>query len=213
MISLDNECHMATYSGQKLDLLAPDAAHIHIDDIVHGLAYQSCFNGQTRCFYSLAQHSLLVAGLVPQPQRLAALLHDAVAAYCGDITQTLRLLMPDFSLIEKQLKGAIRERFAFSDPDDPVIQRAHLVALATEYRDVCPSGIEPCGLRGRSAPIPRRIEFMSPDEAKHQFKAMYAELVGKAPAGQPLHAVCRISQPMPSLVIKRHDRKFGIYPA
>ena len=59
--SLRNERCIQTYSGRQLNLLAPDPTQIEIADIAHGLAYQCCFNGQARYFYSIAQHSLLVA--------------------------------------------------------------------------------------------------------------------------------------------------------
>ena len=198
MISLDSalrdECYVSTYSGRHLDLLTPDPSQIDIEDIVHGLAYQPCFNGQSNCFYSLAQHSLLVAGLVPLQQRLAALLHDAVAAYFGDMVRSMRQLMPEFSAIETRIMGAISERFAVSGFDAPAIKRAHLVAQATEQRDVRPHSAEPDVAQGWSVPIPRRLELMSPEEAKDQFMALFTELTGKAAPWKSLPTGCRGSE-------------------
>ena len=133
--SLRNERCILTYSGRQLNLLAPDPTQIEIADIAHGLAYQCCFNGQARYFYSIAQHSMLVAQQVAPQHRLAALLHDAAAAYLGAMPQILRQLMLEFQFIEKKFMAAIGEKFGISDFDLPAIQRAHLGALETERRD------------------------------------------------------------------------------
>ncbi|HLO62231.1 MAG TPA: hypothetical protein VK165_04620 [Azonexus sp.] len=166
---------MSTCSGKHFCLQAPEAAQIDIKDIAHGLAYQGCYNGQTSHFYSLAQHSLLVASLVPPQHRLAALLHDAAAAYFGSMVWPLRQLLPDFPALEKKIMAAVGEKFGVTDFHASAIRRAHLIILATEQRDVYP-GTGVSILAGASAPIPRRIDFMSPEEAKYQFLERFFEL-------------------------------------
>jgi hypothetical protein len=183
------ECCIPTFSGRSLDLLAPAATQIDIEDIAHGLAYQSCFNGQTSHFYSLAQHSLLVASLVPLPQRLGALLHDAAAAYLGGIAPAMRSLIPGWAAIEGKVSTVISEQFGLSAGPAPAIKRAQQIAMATEQRDVCPALRLIRGEGGRVAPLPRRIEFMTPAEARYQFKALFAELSGKLAGWSSLHAV------------------------
>ena len=183
------ECHIPTSSGRHVDLLAPTAAQIEIADIARGLAYQACYNGQTSHFYSLAQRALLVASLVPLPQRLAALLHDAPSAYFGDITPALRQLLPEVDAIEKKLMAAISERFSLSRTDAAPIKRARLIALATEQRDIKPACLGKGSLPGQLAPVPRRIEFMPPEEACYQFTELFSELVSKGATNKALHAV------------------------
>ena len=90
---------ISTRSGRRLYLQNPNAGQIHIDDIAHGLAHQCRFNGQTNKFYSVAQHSVMVASILPPELRLAGLLHDAAEAYLGDSVQPLKELLPDFALI------------------------------------------------------------------------------------------------------------------
>ena len=68
-----------TQSGQQFDLLRPTAAMIKPVDIAHALSRLCRFNGHTRAHYSVAQHSLIVASLVPAEQQLAALLHAPAA--------------------------------------------------------------------------------------------------------------------------------------
>lgn len=178
--SLRNERCVLTHSGRQLHLLAPDPAQIEIADIAHGLAYQCCFNGQARHFYSIAQHSMLVAQQVAPQHRLAALLHDAAAAYLGAMPQTLRQLMLEFQFIEKKFMAAIGEKFGISSFAVPAIQRAHMVAFATERRDLLRPAGEPVTHAAEPAPIPRRIEALPPDEVKFRFAELLGELAQKA---------------------------------
>src|SRR5574343_449470 len=73
--------YISTFKGNRFWPQEPRIDVIDIEDIAHGLAYQCRFNGQTRAFYSVAQHSLMVMALVPPAERFAALLHDAAEAY------------------------------------------------------------------------------------------------------------------------------------
>lgn len=178
--SLRNERYLSTYTGKHLHLLAPDASQIDIQDIAHGLAHQCCFNGQTHHFYSVAQHSLMVANLVPPQHRLAAMLHDAVAAYFGGMSKAMQQLLPDFTLIEKKIMAAISEKFNISGFEAHAIKRAHHVAQATELRDLQPVSSEHVQASVYSVPIPRRIEPLLPEEAKRQFLALFASLDTKS---------------------------------
>ncbi len=189
--SHQDRSYLSTCSGKRFCLQAPDAAQIDIKDIAHGLAYQCCYNGQTSHFYSLAQHSLLVASLVPAQHRLAALLHDAAAAYFGGMAWSLRQLLPDYSALEKRILAAVGEKFSVTDFNASAIRRAHLIILTTEQRDVYPgTGSTPL-LTGSSAPIPRRIDFMSPEEAKYQFLERFFELTRKPAAKKHASASTR----------------------
>lgn len=176
---LDERC-LVTYSGKQLCLLAPDPTQIEPADIAHGLAYQCCFNGQTRYFYSIAQHSMLVAQLVAPQYRLAALLHDGAAAYLGELPLSLRQLVLEFQFVEKRLMAALGARFAIADFAAPAIRRAHQVALATEQRDLLAHTGGAFAGAEHSAPVPRRIEALPPEEAKYQFTELLAELLHKA---------------------------------
>ena len=108
-------------SGRRLDILAPSPLDIEIEDIAHGLARVSRWNGQTtgRYGYSVAQHSVLVERLfsrnspaMPQKWRLACLLHDAAEYVIGDmITPFKAALGTDYKKIEKRLEEAVHIRF------------------------------------------------------------------------------------------------------
>lgn len=79
-----------TYTGKKMFPLAPKREDICIEDIAHALSMKCRFNGHCNLFYSIAQHSLIVASLVKPELRLAALLHDAAEAYLPDFCRPIK---------------------------------------------------------------------------------------------------------------------------
>ncbi len=96
-----------TYTGQQFSYESPTADMIRIEDIGHALSMICRFGGQAREFYSVAQHSLLVAELAPQEFAFDALLHDASEAYCGDMVRPLKNLLPGYREIEEKIHRAI----------------------------------------------------------------------------------------------------------
>lgn len=70
-----------TYTGRQFWPLDPRAEDIDIRDVAHHLSLICRFNGAGRAFYSLAQHSCLVADTLDAPLKLWGLLHDAAEAY------------------------------------------------------------------------------------------------------------------------------------
>ena len=125
-----------THSGKHLDLLEPDADMIDPRDISHALAHLCRFNGHTREFYSLAQHSCIVAELVPEEHKLAALLHDAPEAYPGDMTRPLKQWISAYEHFEDCIWWRVCDRFDIAPVLPACIHKADLVALATERRDL-----------------------------------------------------------------------------
>lgn len=128
-----------TSTGKRFDLFEPDADMIDPRDISHSLAHLCRFNGHTREFYSVAQHSCIVAELVPEEHKLAALLHDATEAYLGDVTKPLKQWMPDYRGFERVIWQRVCERFDLTLDLPTCVHQADLVALATERRDLMPT--------------------------------------------------------------------------
>lgn len=170
--------YVSTFSGNRFYPLRPHIDQVAIEDIAHGLAYQCRFNGQTKTFYSIAQHSLIVASLVPPPLRLAALLHDAAEAYLGDMVKPLKVLLPEFAALEDKVTAIIAATYGIDFSDYAPIKRADLVALATEKRDLMPHSTERWAYLDGIAPLPGIIVAMDPGEAKQCFLQRYHELKG-----------------------------------
>lgn len=187
----DTPCHLQLIDGSTFDLLAPAKEDICPNIIGRVLARTPRFGGHTRKdlpVYSVAQHSLHVARLVPRHLTLIALLHDAHEAYSGfgDIQTPAYGVHPILKAVIKQhtarIDKVIAEAFSF-DPTlfhDPAVKHADNVAFATERRDllenngagvVIPEGVE------LPEPDAKRIEVMSEVEARNAFAAKIVELI------------------------------------
>jgi len=121
-------------SGRVFDYAQPHPDMLDIEDIAWGLARTGRYAGQLRddIFYSVAQHSCLVADNLPPELRLQGLLHDASEAYTGDMPGPLKMLCPDFKRVEKRIELAIALKFGLPQPLDPAVKHADLRALHTE---------------------------------------------------------------------------------
>ncbi len=160
---------IATSIGQEFDLAEPNPKIIHIDDIAQGLSNICRYAGQCNKFYSVAQHSVIVARNVPKELRLPALLHDAAEAYIGDITAPLKRMLGNvWHEIEWSIDVAIAEAFDFSPElfDAPEIELADKRAMMAEVRDLFnhKPNIPPY-----AEPLEERISPMIPFDARHLF--------------------------------------------
>lgn len=161
-----------TRSGRYFDFIDPQPDQIDIEDIAWGLAMTSRFGGQVKpgvAFYSVAQHSVLVASVVPQEHRFAALMHDAAEAYTGDMVGPLKQLCPDFKAVEKRVEAAIFAKFGIATPLDPCVKHADLRLLRTEQRDLTAGHADSWNGLDSWAPLPRQIDGWLPEYAAAHF--------------------------------------------
>lgn len=99
-------------SGRFLDLADPRPEDITLDDVAHGLSQTCRFAGQTRRFYSVAQHAVLVSRRLDAtgcslPIQLGGLHHDDAEAFIGDCTRPLKMLLPGWRRVEQTVLAAI----------------------------------------------------------------------------------------------------------
>lgn len=105
-----------TYSGEFLHFDNPNPDAIDILDIAHALSNVCRYAGHTSMFYSVAEHSCIVADLLYQDHgnkelALMGLLHDAAEAYLGDVTRPLKLLLPNYPPLEKKIMDVVLKKF------------------------------------------------------------------------------------------------------
>ncbi|MEK2690823.1 HD family phosphohydrolase [Bdellovibrio sp. GT3] len=126
-----------TLSGNRFNILQPEPEAIKIEDIACALARQARFNGHTRFFYSVGQHSCLGAEVSPTKDiALHMLFHDATEAYIGDLVSPVKALLPDFEIIESRIHWAISKKFNLDFPLPKVVKQIDRRLLATEVRDL-----------------------------------------------------------------------------
>lgn len=123
-----------TFSGRAIpDILNIQPSDINIYDIAHSLSQMCRWGGHTRTFFSVAQHSLIVAEAVEDPRlKLQALLHDATEAYLIDLPTPLKLKLPDYYKIEAIVWKAICRKFGLDPELHPQVKEADYRALCTE---------------------------------------------------------------------------------
>ena len=195
-----------TYNGRQVFPLSPDPEQIDIHDIAHALANLCRFTGHTRRFYSVAQHSVLVARECATEFQAWGLLHDAAEAYINDIArpikertciETLSGAIRWIDEIEHGVAGAIARRFNLPWPmaDECLAAVKHVDTrlLLTEKRDLMSA--EPAEWTVTGEPFDWHIDPWSPERAEREFLRAALDLgivtmVGVPPmddvAGRPI---------------------------
>lgn len=125
-----------TFSGVKFDLEAPTVEMVRIEDIAHALSLLCRFCGHVREPYSVARHSLYVCENLPYHLKLEGLLHDASEAYCADISNPLKALLPDYKKVEERVDLVIRQKFNLQPKESSDVKSVDRRMLVTERRDL-----------------------------------------------------------------------------
>lgn len=126
---------LGSNSGCKIELLNPDPSQFNLEDIATGLSRIARFNGQTKARYSVAEHSMNVAALVPEHLKLQALLHDATEAYICDVPSPLKAILGEtYRVVERRIATAIGSAFGIDLVDLPqAVKDADMIMLITEH--------------------------------------------------------------------------------
>lgn len=136
-----NSSSISLLEGGHFDFIDPTKSVFTIRDIARGLSNISRFSGHVHRPYSVSQHSVIVSKIVPEEHALAALLHDAVEAFLGDVAKPLKNLLPDYMALEHKAEEEVLKRFGVKFPLHPCIKEADNIAFVTERRDLQP-GVE-----------------------------------------------------------------------
>lgn len=88
---------------------------IKLEDIVASLPKICRYAGNTKKFYSVAEHSLRMAEAFPE-YAVIALLHDAAEAYIGDIPSMVKSLAPRIKEIENTILYSVFHKYYVIDP-------------------------------------------------------------------------------------------------
>ena len=127
---------VGTNSGKQIGLSAVDLDEIDIKDIARGLANSCRFTGQLGIWYSVAEHCIQVAEILPKHLRLVGLLHDAAEAYISDLSSPIkRYIGEPYRKVEHVIAKAIGQKYGVGDAliDLPkAVKDADRIMLMTE---------------------------------------------------------------------------------
>lgn len=187
MNSVSENAWIQVYGGGKVHPLSPRSGEINITDIAHALSNKCRFNGHTRGFYSVAEHSVRVAMLLPftTGASLAGLLHDASEAYFDDIVSPMKCT-PEYNLVRNAdwlMQQYIYDLFGVDgEKHKAVVHEADRILCATEARDLM-SPIQPeWFVTMTSIPrLPETIVSWPPHEAEAWFLKLFVSSMENQP--------------------------------
>lgn len=171
-----------TYSGEMFDSFNPDPGKINLQDISHALSMICRYGGHSRVFYSVAEHSALMARYFAEKGvegiALMALFHDASEAYMGDVVRPLKLQMPLYRQVEENLRLAIFEKFGFPLDDLPDLIKDADLRICNDERAVLLLDRPWSAYIDALQPLGVEIQAWSPDQAKSEWLETYWGLIG-----------------------------------
>jgi hypothetical protein len=180
---------LTTVSGRRMYFTNPSWEMVDLEDIAHHLSNICHWNGACRSFFSVAQHSILVSRIVPFDLRPWGLLHDAAEAYVGDMTRSLKWMLPEFKAIEERVLHAIADKFNLPWPVPPELKHYDDQIIKLEAQLLMPATIQLRSRQQDDTPLPdlgvaqqllisngHWTHPMPPDLAKLAFMTRYRKI-------------------------------------
>ena len=170
---------MQTFGGRQFWPLDPRAKEVFIEDIAHGLSLQCRYAGHCLRFYSVAEHSVLIARWLASQDYdtetcLWGLLHDAGEAYVLDMIRPLKRSVPEFSEIELRVRNQVMKRFGLYLFEPFIVKEADNRILVDEKQQNMAPGLA-WGIDSLE-PLGVTLEFWSPEQAKAEFLQEFRNL-------------------------------------
>lgn len=169
---------MQTATGRKFWPLDPRPNEVDIEDIAHALSMLCRFGGHCLRFYSVAEHSVLIARATPEPHRLWALLHDAAEAYVLDMVRPVKPHLTGYREIEERVMRAICVRFNLHLDAPLIVKTLDRRILSDEQaQNMAPP---PGAWANMAEPLFVALQFWSPEQARAEFLDEFLKLTGSA---------------------------------
>jgi len=173
---------MQTFNGRKYWPMSPRPHEVHIEDIAHSLSLQCRYAGHCIKFYSVAEHSVLIARHLAAKHApevaLAGLLHDAPEAYCVDIPRPLKPYLTNYRAIEQDNWLAIAARFQLNRELPREVHEADNRIIADELVNLREMSWH---ARYAGKELGVKLRYWSPEEAETEFLATFdALMAGRA---------------------------------
>ena len=124
------------YSGKYINVVEMTEDDICLEDIAHALALKCRWNGNTKEFFSILSHTMIVQSLLlDSANSLEALLHDAHEAYLFDIPAPYKKLEPFKPLVEleEKIQHIINKKYGIETCNTSDVKQADMAALRLEW--------------------------------------------------------------------------------
>jgi hypothetical protein len=168
---------MQLASGRAFYPLDPRPEEIFIEDIAAALSKLCRYGGHCHTFYSVAEHSVLIAEKAPPGMKLAALLHDATEGYVSDVIRPIKPYLTNYVEIEADLAEAIGTRFGVKlHPLPDEIKRLDNAILADERDQAMMT--PPRDWRLSEPALGVDLQFWTPTKAEYEFRAAFCRYGG-----------------------------------
>lgn len=125
--------------------------------MAHAMAQTARYRGNADEFYSVAEHSCLVAALMADVvggDPFEGLLHDATESILPDVSSPFKQLLPDLRALECGLDANLRERFGLPASKSQECTAADWLALFIEAAQIVPERgadfVDPYGFRDKA---------------------------------------------------------------
>jgi hypothetical protein len=176
-----------TYTGRQFWPLDPRSQDVDIIDIAHSLSMQCRFNGHTRVFYSVAEHSLIVSAELAacgesRLVQLYGLLHDAAEAYVCDLPRPVKSQIESYKPIEEAVQKAVLNALGLPHPGEYAgekVKRMDCLVLGHEGKTLMHNAAD--WTSAFDLFQPRTVYSfkmgLSPNEAERRFIARFYELM------------------------------------
>ncbi|RWN51462.1 MAG: hypothetical protein EOS04_24140 [Mesorhizobium sp.] len=168
---------MQTYTARQFWPLDARPDEVHIEDIAHALSLQCRYAGHCLKFYSVAEHSVMLARWLTEmgesdETALTGLLHDATEAYLVDMPRPVKRSLNDYRLHEAVLWKVVAERYGLPEVMPAIVHEADDRIIADELVNLRPM---PWHAK-HDDPLHVDLKFWTPEQAEAEFLAAYHAL-------------------------------------
>jgi uncharacterized protein len=174
---------MQTFGGRRFWPIDPHPQDIDIEDIGHALSMLCRYGGHCHQFYSVAEHSILLARYFEKRSAtlaLWALLHDASEAYIVDVPRPLKPYLLNYKHFETQLMAVVAERFGLKGDIPPEVKEADDRIIADErYQNLKWINWD----REPGPALGVTLQFWSPFDAERIFLTTFRQLHERVQGG------------------------------
>jgi len=170
----DEKDFIETYTGKQFYFLDPKPEQICIADIAQALSLNCRFSGHVKKFYSVAEHSVILANLVysktnDKEEAFSALLHDASEAYLTDIPRPIKPHLFNYMEVERVVQSTIEKAFG-AQPISELTHHLDQNILGTEAKQLY---LNPPDWAEQYDEVDVQVQCWPPDMARRRFLSSF----------------------------------------